>query len=206
MIEGTLNHIERLLVKLPVYYWSHRLLDLPVLLKWAPPPRGSHVLEVGCGTGKIARYLSQTIRCKSYMAVDIDPKMITQAESEATSDSRAIYQVADVCRLPFEDNSFDCAIELDVLHHLSDWKKGIREIHRVLKPGGKFLARDYSLETFAIPGIGLLLQNLLDHPYEQMYNQIEILSYIRKNGFDITHQNDSAWMMLWVAVKKKGKP
>ena len=195
----------RLNVSLPVYYWSHRLLDLPVLLKWGPIPRGAHVLEVGCGAGKIARYLSPLVKCKSYTAIDIDPKMIAQAESEAESLSRVIFQVADVCHLPFEDNFFDVVIELDVLHHLTDWKKGIREIHRVLKPKGKFLARDYSLESFTLPGIGLLLQKILDHPYEQMYTPIEILSYIRKNGFDITHQNDSSWMMLWQAIKKEGK-
>jgi ubiquinone/menaquinone biosynthesis C-methylase UbiE len=205
VIAGALNPVEKFLVNLPVYYWSHRLLDLPVLLKWSPLPRGSTVLEVGCGTGRIARYLSKIIKCKNYTAVDIDPKMIAQAESEAKSSDRVIYQVADVCHLPFDENTFDMVIELDVLHHLRDWKKGIREIHRVLKPKGKFIARDYSLETFALPGVGLILQKLLDHPYEQMYNQIEILSYIRKNGFDITHQNDSSWMMLWVAVKKGKK-
>lgn len=194
--------LKEYLTRFPLYYWGHRLLDLPVLLKWEKIPRGAHVLEVGCGTGKLSRHLATALHPKIYTGIDISPQMIAQAESGTHGNTRLIFQVADVLKLPFEDNSFDAVLEMDLLHHLPNWKKAIREIHRVLKEGGKFLLRDYSLETFALPGVGLLLQNVLDHPYEAMYNQVELLSFIRKNGFVITHQNDSAWMMLLAAVKK----
>lgn len=188
--------------KIPLAFWGHRLLDLPVLLKWEKISRGANVLEVGCGSGKISRHLAAALHPKTYTGIDISPQMITQAESGTHGDTRLIFQVASVLKLPFENDSFDVVLEMDLLHHLRDWKKAIREIHRVLKEGGKLLLRDYSLETFALPGVGLLLQNVLDHPYEAMYNQVELLSFIRKNGFVITHQNDSAWMMLVAAVKK----
>ncbi|MDO8519959.1 MAG: class I SAM-dependent methyltransferase [Deltaproteobacteria bacterium] len=193
--------LTKLASHIPIRYWGHRAIDLPVLLKWEKVPRGTRVLEVGCGSGKISRYLVDRLHCKTYTGVDISPQMIAQAEAGTHRDTRLIFQVADAQKLPFDDGSFDAVIVMDLLHHLKNWKKAVREIHRVLKDGGKFLLKDYSIETFALPGLGHFLQNFLDHPYEAMYNQVELLSFIRKNGFAITHQNDSAWMMLLTAVK-----
>jgi ubiquinone/menaquinone biosynthesis C-methylase UbiE len=91
---------------------------------------------------------------------------------------------------------------MDTLHRVPNWKKAIREIHRVLKKNGRFLLRDYSIETFCFPGVGLILQKIIDKPYDQMFDQIELLTFIRKNGFVITQQNDSSWMIMMAATKK----
>src|SRR3989338_7734141 len=124
------------------------------------------------------------------------------AEIGHLKNSRLIFQVADLCNLPFDNNCFDAVIVLDVLHHLVDWKRGVREVNRVLKKGGKLCLREYSLETFSMPVLGLILRALLDHPYEFMFDQPELLSFIRKHGFEITHQNDMSWLLMLVAVKK----
>ncbi|MDO8519074.1 MAG: class I SAM-dependent methyltransferase [Deltaproteobacteria bacterium] len=192
---------KKILSHVPLQYWGHRAIDIPVLLKWEKIPRGARVLEVGCGSGKMSLHLAARLHCKTYTGVDISPQMIAQAEAGTHSNTHLIFQVADAQKLPFESHSFDAVIVMDLLHHLKNWKKAVSEIHRVLKDKGKFLLRDYSIETFALPGLGHILQNFLDHPYEAMYNQVELLSFIRKNGFIITHQTDSAWMMLLTAVK-----
>lgn len=190
------------MVNQPLRFWIQQLIDIPVLQSWARLGKGMSILEVGCGNGRVARTLSEKLKAKNYTAVDIDPKMIAQAESLTEKNSRLVFQVADLCRLPFDDRSVDAVIALDVLHHLADWKKGIREIHRVLKKGGKLLMREYSIETFSLPVLGLVFRSLFDHPYEFMFDQQELLSFIRKNGFDITHQNDMSWLLMLVAVKK----
>ena len=179
-----------------------KFIDIPVLQNWARLGKGASILEVGCGNGGVARYLSEKLRAKNYTAVDIDPKMIAQAESLTERNSRLIFQAADFCNLPFDDKSFDAVVVMDVLHHLINWKKGIKEVHRVLKNGGKLLLREYSIETFSVPVLGLIFRHLLDHPYEFMFDQRELLSFIRKNGFDITHQNDMSWLLMLVGVKK----
>lgn len=199
--------VEKLLAELaewvPISHWGHRYLDLPLLLKWAHVPRGASILEVGCGSGKLSRYLTKTLKCKRFVGIDLDPKKVARAESQNEYSTRMIFQVANANKLPFEDNSFDAIIETDLLHHLPDWRKAMREIHRVLKPNGKFIARDLSIESFTFPGIGLVLQNVFTHPYHHMYDQVEFFTYLRKNGFDITYQNDLSWLMLFVATKKE---
>ena len=197
-----LGTIEKNFLRVPLSYWGHRLLDLPLLLKWGKIPRGATVLEIGCGAGKISQHLLKTLKCKNYTGVDISPQKIAQAEAGIHRSTRIIFQVADALKLPFTDNSFDAVIEMDLLHHLPNWKKALHEMQRVLKENGTLLLGGYSLETFTMPGVGHLLQSFMEHPYREMYNQVELLSFIRKNGFVITHQNDRSWMMLLAAVKK----
>ncbi|MBI2341100.1 MAG: class I SAM-dependent methyltransferase [Deltaproteobacteria bacterium] len=199
---GKLNFIERFLVNHPLRFLLQKLIDLPVLLNWARLGRGLSILEAGCGNGRVARHLSEKLKTRSYTAVDIDPKMVAHAESLTEKNSRLVFQVADLCNLPFDDRGFDAVVMLDVLHHLQNWKKGVKEIHRALKKGGRLCLREYSIETFSFPLLGLLFRTLFDHPYEFMFDQPELLSFIRKNGFEITHQNDMSWLLMLVAVKK----
>lgn len=198
---NVLHSVGNVLSYLPLKYWTRRLIDIPILLKWAKISRSASILEIGCGSGEISRYLSKTLHCKNYIAIDTDPQIIAKAETQTGGLTSIIYQVADAVYLPFDRCSFDAVIQMDLLHHISDWKKVIREIHRVLKKNGKLVMRDYSIETFTLPGIGLVMQNFSHHPYDTMYDQIELLTYIRKNGFEITHQNDNPWMMMLVASK-----
>ncbi|MBX7149170.1 class I SAM-dependent methyltransferase [bacterium] len=190
---------------LPVRYWGHRFLDIPVLLNWTKISRGSSVLEVGCGQGDLSHHLSKRLKCKHYTAIDNDPKMVARADSKTKSNNSIIFQVAQAENLPFEKNSFDLVMIMDLLHHLPDWKKAIREAHRVLKDGGKLWIRDYSIETFALPGLGMVLQKVLEHPYDMMFDQIELLTYLKKNGFTVTHQNDATWMIILSATKNGKK-
>lgn len=201
----TLATIGTLIDHLPFNYAKHRYLDLPLLLKWAKIPRGSAVLEVGCGDGKIARHVAKVLPCKTYTGIDVDHALITRAESASEGSTKTIFQVGDVCRLPFDAATFDAAIVLDVLHHLANWRKALKEIRRVLKAGGRLLLKEYSIETFTYPGIGSLFQAMFRHPYDHMFDQIEFMTYLKKNGFDITYQNDSTFSLLLVAVKAEKK-
>lgn len=199
---GFPNPLERFVIELPLYFWIQRLIDLPILLKWAHLPKRASILEVGCGTGRVASYLSPKLKCKSYMATDMDPQMVAKSENQTRNDSKIICQMANICKLPFKDESFDAVIEMDVLHHVPNWRKGVKEINRVLKKDGKFLMRDLSIETFTLPGIGFILRQLLDYPYDDMYDQIELLTYLRKNNFMVTHHSDSSWLMMLCATKQ----
>lgn len=190
------QQLTRITNYIPFNYIAKRLIDIPILLHWSQIPKKASILEVGCGTGKLSRFLSKKINCKNYTAIDIDPKMITKAESEAHSEKEAIFQVADVLNLPFDNESFDVVLSMDLLHHLPQWQKAIKEIYRVLKNKGQFLMRDYSIETFTLPGIGMVFQEIVDHPYEEMYDQTEFLTFLKKQGFIITHQLENPFILL----------
>lgn len=97
-----------------------------------------YVLDAGCGSGLTACYLAKTIGCK-IMGVDINPQMIEKAILRANKEgvSHLVeFKVADVCNLPFADNSFDVVMAESVTVFLEKVKV-YREFYRILKPEGR---------------------------------------------------------------------
>ena len=93
------------------------------------------VLEVGCGDGSIWRQNLDRIPAGWRLTLtDMSPGMV-EAAREALGD-RATYAVADVQELPFGDESFDAAAANHVLFHVPDRQRALRELSRVLRPGG----------------------------------------------------------------------
>jgi ubiquinone/menaquinone biosynthesis C-methylase UbiE len=99
-------------------------------------------LELGCGTGFFALNLvSGGVLAPDGVAVtDISPGMVKVATRNAANLGFEVDgRVADAERLPFDDNAFDVVVGHAVLHHIPDLDQTMREILRVLKPGGRFV-------------------------------------------------------------------
>jgi ubiquinone/menaquinone biosynthesis C-methylase UbiE len=112
---------------------------------------GDSVLDVGCGTGDVA--IPSKIRAgkegKVY-GIDPAPEMIAVARSKAEHKHLDIdFRVSVVEALPFPDNSMDVVTSSLMMHHLPDDLKvrGLAEIYRVLKPGGRVLIFDFMRPT-----------------------------------------------------------
>ena len=95
------------------------------------PPEGK-VLDVGCGQGVFLDRLAQTYRVKG-TGIDISPRAIRQAKKQSRAGK---FIMADAVRLPFKDQSFDLVFSLDSLEHIKPQVKALKEMLRVLKPGG----------------------------------------------------------------------
>ena len=111
--------------------------------------RGRRVLDVGGAMGRMAIPLS---RNHEVTLCDLSPHMLDLARGRA--EDRIELVVADVRSLPFRDGYFDYAICIDVLPHLSSPGPGVRELRRVLRPGGTLIidsTNALSLWTLAYP-------------------------------------------------------
>jgi ubiquinone/menaquinone biosynthesis C-methylase UbiE len=98
----------------------------------------SHLLEIGIGTGRMARPLLQ--RGVPVVGVDISAPMMEQLERQLTAEHRQPdLLLGDATRLPFRDASFNVALAVHVLHLVASARDAIAEIRRVLTPGGAFL-------------------------------------------------------------------
>ncbi|MFH1452885.1 MAG: class I SAM-dependent methyltransferase [Armatimonadota bacterium] len=100
------------------------------------------VLEIGCGNGYIlSKYAKAGAEC---FGVDISEKAV-EVSLERFKLERLIakLKVAEAENLPFEDNSFDLVCSMGVLHYTKDTQKAVKEIHRVLKPGGEAILMFY---------------------------------------------------------------
>ena len=92
------------------------------------------VLEVGGGPGELAERIATELACEVVM-VDVSERMVELARGRAVA-----AQVGDVQALPFEDACFDCAVAAWVLFHVPDLDRGLAELQRVLRPGGRLVA------------------------------------------------------------------
>lgn len=112
----------------------------------AVTPQQAKVLEVGCGPGQLAIALARSHGLE-VIGLDLDPTMIdrARANSDRSLDGHIpvpAFVVGDVAALPFPDVSFDLVVSTFSMHHWSDRDAGLREIERVLRPGGQALIWD----------------------------------------------------------------
>jgi ubiquinone/menaquinone biosynthesis C-methylase UbiE len=108
---------------------------------------GDHVLDVGCGPGRLTRFLAKRVAPDGAVdGIDASPQMIKRAAAKAHKQGiPANFQVGYAQDLPFADNSFDAVACILVLHHVAadDQLKAAAEMHRVLKPGGRLLIAEF---------------------------------------------------------------
>jgi ubiquinone/menaquinone biosynthesis C-methylase UbiE len=97
-------------------------------------------LELGCGTGFFLLNLMQGGIAKKGSVTDLSPGMVKVALRNAEHLGLDVDgRVADAETIPYDDNTFDLVVGHAVLHHIPDVEKSLREVIRVLKPGGRFI-------------------------------------------------------------------
>ena len=105
-------------------------------------PEKTTVLEIGIGTGGLLTELAA--RASTVIGVDHSPAMLDEARrrlSAADLDNTEL-RLGEITHLPLPDNAVDCVVANMVLHHAADPVAVLREVWRVLKPGGKVVLAD----------------------------------------------------------------
>jgi ubiquinone/menaquinone biosynthesis C-methylase UbiE len=109
------------------------------------------VLEVGCGEGELAERIERELGAE-VVALDQSERMV-----ELTRARGVEAHVGDVTELPFPDDSFDVAVAAWMLYHVPDVDRAVRELGRVLRPGGRLVAAtnasDHLREMLALGGL-----------------------------------------------------
>jgi ubiquinone/menaquinone biosynthesis C-methylase UbiE len=125
------------------------------LLDLAAPQAGEVVLDVGCGTGTLALAAAARVPSADVTGIDASPEMIDRARRKAAKQGSGVEFRVDVIEsLPFADATFDLVTSSLMLHHLpTDLKRrGLAEVRRVLKPGGRFVVMDFARESHSRMG------------------------------------------------------
>jgi len=100
--------------------------------------RGGRILELGSGPGFLSLELARLSPRLEVVGVDPSPGMVRLARHLCRErESRVRFLVGGAYRLPFPSSSFDMVVSLGVLHHLLDLPRALKEVRRVLKPGGE---------------------------------------------------------------------
>ncbi len=116
--------------------WKRRLVRM------AQVRRGEQALDVCCGTGDISQALARA--GATVTGLDFSAAMLEVARTRAEGDgNRPAFHQGDASALPFEENQFDVVTVGYGLRNLPNWETGLREMHRVAKPGGRLLVLDF---------------------------------------------------------------
>ncbi len=142
------------------------------------------MLEAACGTGRfscvIAKYVKELISC------DYADNMVKETRKKA--ERRGIHNikcsVQDITRLEFEDNTFDAVMAANVLHLLPEPERAIKELKRVLKPGGLVIIPNY-INAERKSKVFLRFIGLLGFKPKSEWNKNEFLNFLRENNLEV---------------------
>src|ERR1035437_2264081 len=103
------------------------------VVEWLDAKAGEYILDLGCGDGQLTQRIAKT--GASAVGVDTSPEM-----TAAARDRGIVAEVAKAEALPYMRKEFDAVFSNAVLHWVRDQGAMMAEVHRVIKPGGRFVA------------------------------------------------------------------
>jgi ubiquinone/menaquinone biosynthesis C-methylase UbiE len=177
-----LNWAEQLIVNNPVRVMIQRLI-----IRWikdvTPIKPGARVMEIGCGRGAGACLIQEEFHPAMMQALDLDRDMIRRASryANAKRQDKISFYVGDALWLPYRDRVLDAVFGFGVLHHLPDWRGGLREIARVLKPGGIYFMEEFYPQLYQ----NFLFRRIFLHPEHDRFYSHDLHQALTEAGFEL---------------------
>ena len=177
--------------------WKQRLIE------WMNPKKGDRLIDMATGTGDIANAFLGRIKNQGYVScVDPNKLMIEQGKKKLRNLNNIEWYISSAENLPFNDNVFDIYSVSFGVRNFSDTQKALREAHRVLKSGGRFICLEFSkveneilnkiYQTYSktIPFLGKYIvgesepYDYLIKTIDEFYDQESFKNLILNNGFN----------------------
>ncbi len=159
------------------------------------------ILDAGCGPGYSSELIINELRPQELFAFDIMPEEVEIAKRRRLPMNIFVGDITDT-KLPSE--SFDAVFAFCVMHHVPDWQKSIKEISRVLKPGGVFLFDEPDKSTLDWAERYLKIY----HPKESRFEWPEFTKSLREAGFLVVENRKIYFGFInsFLCVKSLSKP
>ena len=145
--------------------------------------RARDALDVGCGTGTLLDAIARAARgsgAPRLAGVDLSSGMLAVARDKLGR--RAALAVADAAALPFPAARFDLALSSSAFHHWSEPLRALREMVRVLRPGGTVAITDWCGDRW-VERLRTLVLRRREHDHLRVYRSAELTALLEKAGF-----------------------
>jgi SAM-dependent methyltransferase len=177
---------------------SQAVADLHELAGPDLPASFNRLMDVGCGQGLAFSLLQKHFAPRAIVGVDIDPRMLELARAAAKGcDLPVEVHAASVTRLDLPDASVDGILCHQLIHHVANQQGALRELHRVLAPGG-YLFLSESCEAFIKTWT---VRWLFRHPEGVQRPAEGYVKLVREAGFVFDETRDvrtsTPWWSLW---------
>ena len=150
-----------------------------------PPIPGARCLDLGCGQGNTTRCLADVLQPASCIGIEYDPALVDYAGTRTDNPECVTFQQGDATRLPFPDASFDVVFCRYLLIHMADPMAVVREMLRVVKPGGYAIAyeADFSGEVSDPPCPALVsINKIWNGLFQNPTGGRQLVGYFRRAG------------------------
>ncbi|MDY6781340.1 MAG: class I SAM-dependent methyltransferase [Cyanobacteriota bacterium] len=114
------------------------------LLEYVELPESPYILDLGCGTGRLLTRLAKQFPDLQGVGVDFSEEMLRQARKQNLDEIRLNYVLGNAESLPLESAQFDAVFNTISFLHYPNPEQVFSEIHRALKPQGKYYLADYT--------------------------------------------------------------
>lgn len=160
------------------------------------PAPGGRLLDAGGGTGRVAAVLRPFVA--QVVVVDVSLAMLGRA---AAKDGLGVVR-APTEWLPFADESFDRIVVVDAFHHFADQQQAVEALWRVLKPTGRLVIEEPSIERWPIKLIALAERLALMR--SRFYSPADMAAMLEHAGATVAVHTDHAFNS-WVVADKAGQ-
>ena len=139
---------------------------------------GKKILDAGCGCGYSSGLIIKEFQPEQLFAFDIMPEQVELAKQRRLSANLFVGDITDI-KLPSEE--FDAVFIFGILHHIPEWRKGLKEVYRVLKYGGILLDEEPDKKT--LDRVERYLK--IHHPEESKFKWSEFIKGLEDTGFSV---------------------